>query len=717
MTQLTWTVGHATDRHTLPTQTVPATVPGAVQLDWAKAHHWPPHTYGENFKAYDWMEDKFWHYTTKFDKPALDDLNNRVHFVCKGIDYSFVIQLNGSTLLTQEGMFTPVDIDLTALLKNKDNELTIIVDPAPKREGAPKDRSQADQCCKMASSYGWDWHPRLIPLGIWDETYLELRNTLHLVDAEIFYDLNENRDMVDIRVDYATSVDQPHITRWTLTDPAGQEVFNIEGTTAQTVTNPQLWWPNGHGKPHLYTSTFQLYSPDGQTLLGQRVKKVGFRTVALVIYDGGWQEKLEFPLTRNSPPFTLEVNGRKIFAKGSNWICTDIFPGVAKREDYQVLIQQAVDANFNLLRAWGGGIAYKESLYEVMDELGMMMWQEFPLACNFYKDTPEYLKILDQESKAIIKRLRPYTSVAFWSGGNELFNSWSCMTDQSLALRLLNRNCFDMDPKRSFIPTSPIMNVSHGSYIFRYPNGQEVFQAMPQADRLAYTEFGCAGPSPADYIRTFIPEEELFPPKPGGVWESHHAFNQWIAEEHWLCTSTIEDYFGPMTDLDTLSHYGMILQSQGYKCIYEESRRQKPRCSMALNWCYNEPWPTAAGNSLINYPAIPKPSYYAVAESCRPMLASARIPKFSWVAGEAFTAQLWVLNDAYETIPAGTMVVAIDGVEISRWDFAQVGENKNLEGPTVSYTLPATDKNIMTLTLAIEGQPHMTSEYTLCRKE
>jgi len=262
------------------------------------------------------------------------------------------------------------------------------------------------------------------------------------------------------------------------------------------------------------------------------------------------------------------------------------------------------------------------------------------------------------------------------------------------------------------------MGVSHGSYLFRYPEGDEVFQAMPRSNSIAYTEFGCSGPSPADYIRTFIPEDELFPPKPGGVWESHHAFNSWegAGYQAWLCQDTIEDYFGTMKNLDDLSYYGMLMQSEGYKCIYEESRRQKPRCSMALNWCYNEPWPTAAGNSLINYPAIPKPSYYAVAQSCRPMLASAKIPKFSWSAGEEFNIELWILNDSYEKIPAGEVDVFIDDVYIETWPFSEVAENHNLQGGIVKYLLPGSDSKTMTLRLKVKGREDMDSEYVLCLK-
>lgn len=133
------------------------------------------------------------------------------------------------------------------------------------------------------------------------------------------------------------------------------------------------------------------------------------------------------------------IHGRSIFARGSNWGSPDIFPGRAGADTYRPLLALARDAHFNLLRCWGGAPAPKESFFERCDVLGLFVWQEFPLACNRYPDTPGYLADLDRESRAIIRRVRQHPCLALWCGGNELFNAWSGMDDQSLALRLLNR--------------------------------------------------------------------------------------------------------------------------------------------------------------------------------------------------------------------------------------------------------------------------------------
>jgi beta-mannosidase len=328
--------------------------------------------------------------------------------------------------------------------------------------------------------------------------------------------------------------------------------------------------------------------------------------------------------------------------------------------------------------------------------------------------------VLRQEATSIIGRLKSFPSLILWCGGNELFNSWSGMTDQSLALRLLNSLTFELDPDRPFIMTSPLMGMGHGHYVFRDPDsGEEVFQWMPRAKNTAYTEFGVPSPSGVDVLKTFIPPDQLWPPKPGTVWESHHAYHAWVGNT-WLMQDMIELYFGPSKSLDELVGRGQLIQSQGYKCIYEEARRQKPYSSMALNWCFDEPWPTAANNSLVNYPAIPKPAFDAVSASCRPVLASARIPKFSWKTGEEFSVDLYMLNDSPDSVPPDKMTVKLVGdneVKILDWDFPGIPANENLAGPTARITLPEWDSGMIDLVISVENHPKYNSEYTLLLKK
>ncbi len=174
--QLNWSVGFSDNLATSPSEFIPATVPGAVQLDFAKARNYAPYYYAENWRDYLWMEDKFYTYKSTFKKPKLD-VGERVYFVSKGIDYKFDIFINNKEIHNQEGMFSWVHLDVTDEL-SENNELKIIVHPVPKSRLYPLDRVQANHVVKPAVSYIWDWHPRLVPLGIWDDTYLEKREWL-----------------------------------------------------------------------------------------------------------------------------------------------------------------------------------------------------------------------------------------------------------------------------------------------------------------------------------------------------------------------------------------------------------------------------------------------------------------------------------------------------------------------------------------------------------
>ncbi len=719
---LPWTVGHAPDSSTRPQEFVPAQVPGAVQLDWARAHDWPDHNYADNFRAYEWMEDRFWVYQTELSPPQIEN-DEQLFFVCKGIDYQYQVRLNGEVLYAHEGMFKPFEIDLTGRAQNGDT-LEIVVFPVPKSCPEPT-RVQANQSCKPAVSYLWDFHPRLVPLGIWDETFLEVRPAQHIQSIDTQSALTNEYSIAEITASCAVSDAENCLVEWSLHDPTGIEVLaavlvvdaTIEGNgffCRATLEHPQLWWPSGEGAQPLYTSRFEL-TRDGETI-DQKTALIGFRDVQLVMHPTAWDKPSGFPKSRSTPPITLQINGRRIFAKGSNWVAPAIFPGQITRDLYDSLLQLVQQSNMNILRCWGGAIVNKDAFFEICDERGILVWQEFPLACNRYEGTPSYLRVLDDESQSIITRLRRHASLVMWCGGNELFNAWSGMTDQDLALRLLNRNCYDLDPHRPFLMTSPLMGMAHGSYVFRDPNGVESFQLFVGAGATAYTEFGCAGPSNLETIESIIPPDEMFPPRLGTAWETHHALGAWQGNT-WLLPEVIEDYFGVSQNVAQIVERGQLMQNEGYKALFEEARRQKPTCAMALNWCLNEPWPTAANNSLINWPDKPKPALRHVAQSCRPTLASARIAKFCWREGELFNPELWLLNDAPIEYSKGRIEAFLqmgnDEHFLLGWDFARLENNVNLIGPQIRFVLPHAKSSQMKLVLRAPEHAEWNSEYTL----
>lgn len=677
----------------------PVEVPGNIQYDWAVKEGFADSImYSTTAKRFQAVEDCYWEYRTvlRFEKKA----DERLFFVAEGIDYIFDILLDGKTIYTHEGMFTKTELDLTETASDG-SVLQVIIHPHPKLEGAPADRNQASQSCKPPSVYEWDWNPRLLISGIWKPCYLETRGKAWISSCEPFYTLDKERKNAQVRF----AADCPVPVTYTLTDREGNVVY--QGMNPEfTVENVNLWWCNGQGDPYLYTWT-------AETKDCKVCGKIGFRTVKLVMNRGGADhEPSGFPKSRYPAPITIELNGRRIFGKGSNWVNPDLFFGRITEQQYRDQLVAARDANMNILRLWGGSGIKKPEFYALCDELGIMLWQEFMLACNNYVGTPAYLKVLEQEASYVIRDLRRHPCIVLWCGGNELFNDWSCMTDQSHALRLLNKLCYELDFERPFIMTSPLVGMKHGCYVFDDGN-QQVYEMFQKAKGTSYSEFGVPSVADVENLKKIIPPEEMFPVEKTESWLYHHAFKAW-GEERWICLDVVRKYFGEPTCIEDIVAATQWMQCEGYKAIFEEARRQWPYCSMAINWCYNEPWITAANNSLLTYPCQKKPAYYAVADSLRPTLASARIPKFDWRAGETFSAELWLLNDAPETVSdtvTAELVIGDKTYPLSVWETGDVAANSNTKGTNVSFVIPENSEDALTLRLtSAKGN---SSEYKL----
>jgi len=724
---LDWQLGMHPQREGAPESWIPAEVPGAVQLDWAKAHDFAPYTYADHYKDYLWMEDVYWTYRAYVPEHAAQD-DERVFFVCGGVDYHFEVLLKGEIIHTQEGMFTPFDLELTGRAEAGD-VLEVRVFPAPKSRAVAEDaseealRSQADHSCKPAVSYKWDFHPRLIPSGIWQDTYIEVRPSCIIAETGLDYRLSADLRRAEINDVVCVEGLLRGMVRWELIDPSGRRVVEQMLPAAEKtefhalLEQPQLWWPHDQGTPVLYTSRMTLLEEDGSVLDWQE-RRVGFRRVRLVMNEGAWEWPDRYPMTRSAAPMTLEINGRKVFAKGSNWVSPSIFPGKLDRSIYEELLGLARGANMNILRCWGGAPVQKNDFFDLCDELGIMLWQEFPLACNCYPDDDDYLRILDQESRSIIRKLKHHPSIVLWCGGNELFNNWSLMTEQSLALRLLDSNCLKMDPERPFIMTSPLNGAGHGPYyIFDHVHQEEAWPMFQKARQTAYCEFGCTGGmAPVETLAAIIPPESLFPPRPDAAWVAHHAYGSSLLSAH-LNTEVTEQLLGHARTLEELVEKSQLIQGEVLKGMFEEVRRQKMAASMAINWCFNAPWPAAANCSIVAWPAKPKLGLAAVGAALRPTLASLRIPHFHWQPGDLLTVETWVLSDSPQPLAGGVLSVwlRMTGQEthLLDWTFPNLPAGINLQGPQAQVLLPAADAQQFELVARVAGRPEMDSVYTL----
>lgn len=720
---LEWTLARLDAADEVPQQFFPAQVPGAAQQDYARANGWEPFYQGLHAQDYAALEDCYWLYRAPLFFTLEDDQCASVVF--RGIDYRYQIRVADELLCDEEGMFHPVRLDVSRFA-NRPTFLEVLVFPAPKTGAAePPSRAQAAHSCKPAACYGWDWHPRLLSVGIWEEAYLQIENRKCVQKLELAYRLTDDLSDCSLRADIKTQTDckllaqifaeDGLVTEQTLLTAEQRAVWNAH------ISDPHLWYPVGCGAQPMYTLVVSTLSDDG-AVLETKTRRFGLRRVRLVMNEGSWNLP-HMPKSRSDAPATLEVNGIRLFAKGSNWVNAHVFPGEMNADLYDRLLTLAQEANMNILRVWGGGFVNKEDFFELCDEKGLMVWQEFPLACNEYPDDEDYLAVLETEATAILRRLRTHPCVCMWCGGNELFNAWSGMTDQHHALRLLDGVCYREDRFTPFLMTSPLNGMAHGHYLNcdESDGNTEFITTLSRSHCTAYPEFGAPSMSAYEDLKQFMPEadvEDCSPDNPH--WGMHHGFGAW-REESWVRKPEVSYYFGGFRDTEDLCKKTQFIQAMCYRSNFEEMRRQWPHCSMALNWCFNEPWPTAANNNLISWNGRPKPAYFAVQQALRPILASLAVTRHLWWSGERFEAQVWMLNDSLLRLePASVRVFyRLDAEEhlLATILTPELAAQTNTPCGSVCFQLPDHYAGQIHLRLVVEGHPERSSEYTyLCRQ-
>jgi len=705
---LTWELSCSDTREGNRSQKINATVPGCVQFDWAKAHQLPSYHKGDCQQVYDGLEDKWWHYLASTTIRKGKD----VPFLCfEGVDYQFDVFINGKCVLSHEGMFSRPRVDLSAY-KGKKIDIEVLIHPAPKTPDIEPYRglgNEASESCKPAFSYGWDWCPRFITLGLADEVFISYLPKTHLSSWDVAYRLNEQMDTAYIQMDY--NVTGPCTLLSKLISPDGKEMSqtsvkaNGSGSMTLVLNNPRLWWPWNHGAQPIYT--IELTSSNGENLK----RKICFRKTEMVYNEGGKHDGAEV-----SVPATIQMNHRKIFAKGSNWVPSEMCRSEVKKDNIRKLLTYLKECNMNILRLWGGAYIQPDWFYDMCNEMGIMIWQEFPLACAKYSDDAKYLDILAQESAAIIKQLRTHGCLTMYCGGNELFfkwfDKWGGMSYQSKALRLLDSQTYLLDPDTPFWYASPQPGIRHGGY-FPIEGDEELVTMFYDSKYFGYTEFGCGAISELDYIKTIVSEDDLKHPFENSIWQARHA-NQWGRL----------DVTTRMTGKDYTHQFEQgvkdanDIQGDCYRTVFELARQKWPYTSMALNWCFNEPWKTLAGNGLVNYPDHRRPAYFKVKEALRPTLLSLSYRALSWKAGDTVKLGAFLLNDSPNTFQESRATIEIntDKTTLASWDVVlpQVEAWRNSTSKdTFNFSIPEHTNGKVQMKILSKEHPEWNSEYTL----
>ena len=369
---------------------VPAKVPGSVYQAYLDAGKMEDPFYRDNEeKALNLMKQDF-EFATTFDaEEALREADRTVlHF--DGIDTLGEIYLNGTHLGDTENMHREWEFDVKELLKAEGNELRVIlrspvnyIYDSYEKDPLSVDCSDAMKGCsrlrKAHCMFGWDWGPRLPDAGIFREVKL-----LGITKAR-FDNVRISQKHVDGQVDLAlfvgtetvTESPEPFAYRVTLTTPEGKSEVYGNSPASIHVEKPELWWPNGYGKQNLYGVKIELL--DGEKILDVWEKRIGLRTMTVAREKDQWGEC-----------FCHEVNGVRIFAMGADYIPEDnVLPRVTPERTRQ-LLTDARDCHFNCIRVWGGGYYPDDFFYDICDELGLIVWQDFMFACCSYDLTKEF---------------------------------------------------------------------------------------------------------------------------------------------------------------------------------------------------------------------------------------------------------------------------------------------------------------------------------------
>jgi beta-mannosidase len=348
----------------------------------------------------------------------------------------------------------------------------------------------------------------------------------------------------------------------------------------------------------------------------------------------------------------FSLNGQREFMRGLNWVPADSFPGRLNHERYAHLLDLACRSGANLLRVWGGGLREKKAFYDLCDELGLLIWQEFPFACMFlgsYPTDPAYLALVEAECSAIVRQLRHHPSVVAWCGGNEISQS----RNQPLLTRLaalVERH----DGTRPFIPVSP--SFAHGGDAHNWAvwHGYQPIRAYQSETARFLSEFGLQALPHLETLQAALPD-------PDTGWQTHHADLDKLTRYTSLFNPPKQSV---INNLPFTIHNSQLAQSTALQTAIEHMRRRKGEAGGVCIWQYNEPWP-AISWAIVDYFGRPKLAYQRLADWYNLILVSLKFPLGRrWQAGETFRAEIWAINDRPQSFSECELQIRLDGLLI-----------------------------------------------------
>ncbi len=683
---------------------LPAAVPGDVHSDLLARGRIADPFSGDGLAACRWVEEVDWWYRARL--PLGLEPGQRALLEFDGIDYLSAVFLDGRELARHEGMWSRQVIEAPAELAGRaEMELAVriwgshalpryaqtwrerlwgLVAGAAQGSFAPFDDRLAT--LKTPMHFGWDFAPRLRAMGIWDEARLVVCHGVYVRDVHVqaeplalpadpgpaavrlllALDSDAARSVtvrIDIRPDFGSG--EPAWQREIAVRlPAGRSDHEL----AFEALAMRLWQPWERGEACLYRLDVAVHGAglvgsvrgagkdqpeqtnaprSGRSLPVPRMGPTEPAQMDAITTRFGVR-RIDMQQTDQGHPWRAVVNGQPFFLRGVNWVPLDALAGRARPERYAALLGQAQAAGINFVRVWGGGGRERQAFYDLCDELGLLVWQEFPIACVFLDHLPRqpaYLTLLRQEAAGMVQALRNHPSLFLWCGGNE----WSPARHRRVVAVLADA-VSSGDGTRPFVPASPGPGDAHNWLVW---HGRAPLAAYRAEQASMVSEFGLQAAPDVASLRQFLAEAELWPP--GAGWRRHNGELAKLAR--------YGRWFEAAGDADPLERFvqaSQRAQAAGLQILIEHVRRRRGATGGLAVWQWNEPWPSICW-SVIDYFGRPKQALAVLQRSMQPLLVSLDYPLRAYRPGDLLEGVLWVVNDGVEALAGCTLRASLLG--------------------------------------------------------
>lgn len=655
-----------------------ATVPGVNHLDLLHNGIIDEPFFGNNEIKQQWIDKKDWEYKTVFTLPENFQDFQKFELQFKGLDTYADVFLNDSLIIVADNMHREWYYDCSFLLKKGSNELRIYFH-SPVKKGIPLhdslqyklpaindhseiggvgDKKLSVFTRKAHYHYGWDWGPRFVTSGIWRPVYLIGWNEAKIKNVQyIFNGIKNDKALLTANFEIESLTDNPAlitINEDSIGELLAKNITLKKGTGIYSVQfeieNPKLWWPNNMGEPHLY-NFFSSLSVSGNTLQTKH-EAFGLRDVNLV------RIKDSIGIS-----FQIEINNRPVFIKGANYIPSDNFVPRVTDEKYERIVESARKANLNMLRVWGGGIYENDIFYDLCDQKGILVWQDFMFACNLYPGYDDFFQTVEQEFRDNIKRLRNHPSIALWCGNNEILQAWhhwgwhhpdnilnwsendsAKIWNDYLTIfhKMLPDALNELDPTRDYWPSSPASDTNvpqtldSGDYHY-WKNRNEKEPLSEIYEKMVprfMSEYGKGSYPEFNSVKKFTTTADR---EKGNV-RSYAKPKNYQQKPHKI--KGIRNYltrnFNLPSDFQSNLYLSQLVQLKVMETAICAHRRNKPVTMGTLFWMMNECWPVGCGSS-IDYYGRWKAALYEAKRKYTPLLIDPHVEKG--------LLNIWIVSD------------------------------------------------------------------------